>query len=866
MHTRPPKYALKFLRWFCREDYIEEIEGDLTEVFEKHYKQSPMKAKSKFIWSVIKYFRPEFMKSFRNSYLSNPADMFRHTFLITWRNFLRYKSSFFINLAGLSTGLACALLIYLWVNDEMNIDKFHEKDAHLYQVFQNLSIDNTIETIEYTPGLLAKTLTEEIPEVEYATAVIPPYWFSGNGIISVGNNRLKVTPQYISKDYFNVFTCPVIEGNKDQVLLDNQAVLLSRSIALKLFRTTTSIIGKTIQWDHSEGFNGEYFITGIFEDTPDNASVQPDILFNYELFLTKRPGMQDWGNSDPCTYVILKKDADVDAFNRKIAGLKKRKTGNKDEGSLVAQHYSSKYLYGHYQLEHGGYGGGRIKYVKLFSTIAVFILVIGCINFMNLSTARASRRLKEIGIKKAIGAGRRALIYQYLGEAMMITFLSLLLAMVMVYLLLPAFNEITTKHLAFQFGTELVLTLLGIVVVTGLISGSYPALYLSGFNPAIVLKGKLTTAFGEVWARRGLVVFQFTLSIILIVSVFIIYRQIAFIQSKNLGYDRDNIISFEMEKQPQERLQTFLSELKEIPGVINASNFEHNLLGDHGGTTGIEWEGSDAARNIHYANLAVGYDFIETMNIGMAEGRTFSREISPERQIIFNEAAIEEMGIKDPVGKIVRLWGKEKQIVGVTKNFNFESLYEEIEPAFFQAYPESKNIMVKVHAGSAQTTLRSLEKLYHQFSPGLTFDYKFMDTDYQALYAAEQRVGILSRYFAIIAILISCLGLFGLAAFTAERRIKEIGIRKILGATDVRIVGLLSADFTKMVLVAIVIALPISYFVGLKWLESFAYRIDLEWWYFISAGLAALLIAWFTVGVQTFRAARINPTECLRSE
>jgi ABC-type antimicrobial peptide transport system permease subunit len=356
------------------------------------------------------------------------------------------------------------------------------------------------------------------------------------------------------------------------------------------------------------------------------------------------------------------------------------------------------------------------------------------------------------------------------------------------------------------------------------------------------------------------------LSIILIVSVLVIYRQIAFIQSKNLGYDRDNIISFEMEKQPQERLQTFLSELKKIHGVINASNFDHNLLGDHGGTTGIEWEGSDPTHNIHYANLAVGYDFIETVNIEIAEGRSFSREINPERQIIFNEAAIKEMGIKDPVGKIVKLWGKEKQIVGVTKDFNFESLYEEIEPAFFQASPESKNIMVKVQAGAAQTTIRSLEKLYRQFSPGLTFDYKFLDTDYQALYAAEQRVGILSRYFAIIAILISCLGLFGLAAFTAERRIKEIGIRKILGATDMRIVGLLSADFTKMVLVAIIIALPVSYFIGLKWLESFAYRIDLEWWYFSSAGLTALLIAWLTVGAKTFKAAQINPTECLRSE
>jgi putative ABC transport system permease protein len=866
MKPNPPKRPLHFLRWFCREDYLEEIEGDLTEVFIKQAEGDPRKAKWKFAWSVMKYFRPAFIKLFRTGYHINPIDMFRHNFLITYRNFLRYKNSYFINLAGLSSGLACTLLIYLWVNDEVHIDKYHEKDAYLYQVFQNLNTGNGMETIEYTPGLLAKTLAEEMPEVEYATTVIPPYWFSGKGVISSADNRIKVTPQYVSKDYFNVFTCPLIEGDKDEVLLDNQAVLLSRSLSIKLFHTTSNVIGKTIRWDHREAFSGEYFITGIFEDAPDNASVKFDILFNYEQFLIRRRGMQDWGNSDPCTYVILKKDTDVELFNLKIADLKKHKTGNKEDGLLAIQHYSSKYLYGHYQLEHGGYGGGRIRYVKLFATVAVFILLIACINFMNLSTARASRRLKEIGIKKAIGAGRKALIYQYLGEAMMITFFSLLIAIALVYFLLPGFNEITAKHLTFQLSADLALALLGIVVLTGLISGSYPALCLSGFNSVTILKGKLLTAFGEMWIRRGLVVFQFTLSIILIVSVLVIYKQVEFIQSKNLGYDRHDIILFEMEDQPQERLQTFLSELEKIPGVVNASNFGHNLLGDHGGASEMEWEGKDPTLKIQYANLEVGYRFIETVGIEMAAGQTFSRDISPERQIIFNEEAIEKMGIKDPVGKMVKFWGEEKQIVGVTKNFNFESLHEKVKPAFFQVYPESENIMVKAQAGSAKTIIHALEKLYHQFSPGLTFDYKFLDSDYQALYATERRVGILSLYFAVIAILISCLGLFGLAAFTAERRIKEIGIRKVLGATSASIVGLLSADFIKMVLVAIVTSLPVSYLIGLRWLQSFAYRIELEWWFFIGSGLIALVIGWLTIGIQTVKAASANPVNSLKSE
>ncbi len=866
MKVPPPKRALKFLRWFCREDYLEEIEGDLVELFEKQYEESPSRAKRKFTWRVLKYFRPEFFRFLKINYPANPTIMFRHNLLITYRTFLRYKSSFFINLIGLSSGLACTLLIYLWVMDELSMDKFHEKDAQLFQVFQNLGAGSNSETIEYTPGPLAKTLVEEMPEVELAAAIVPSYWFPSRGTISAGDTRFKVAPQYVSKDFFDVFTYPLVDGNKNEVLLNKQAILLSESLCMRLFQTTTGLIGKNIQWSHLEGISGEYFVTGVFKDVPSNSTAKFDVVFNYELFLEKRPSLQSWANSDPCTYVILKKGTDLNAFNAKIRELKRQKTQNSEEGTFAAQQYSSKYLYGHYQLERGGYGGGRIQYVRLFSVIAIFILAIACINFMNLSTARASRRLKEIGIKKAVGAGRKALVYQYLGEAMFVTFLSLVVSVAMVMLLLPAFNNVTAKHLFFRLDQTMVLSLLGIVLITGLMSGSYPALYLSGFNPVAVLKGKLETSIGEVWMRKGLVIFQFTLSIILIASVLVVYKQIQFIQSKNLGYNRDNIVSFEMEWNGEGSLLPLLSEIGKIPGVINTSCYYHNLLGDHGGTGDVHWEGKDANFEMNFANLEVGFDFIETLGIEMAEGKTFSRDIAPERQIIFNEDAIRKMGIEDPVGKTVKLWGEERQIVGVVRDFNFESLYKDIQPCFFQVIAELPNAIVKIKGGTEQASLEQLEKLYHKFSPGLPFEYRFLDAQYQSLYAAEQRVSILSRYFAGIAILISCLGLFGLAAFTAERRVKEIGIRKILGATSFGIVRLLSGDFTKMVLIAIVVALPVSYLVGLMWLESFAYRVDLEWWFFIGAGFAALLIAWITVSLQTIKAARTNPSECLRNE
>lgn len=857
----PPGWALRFLQWFCREDCLEEIEGDLREIFDKASLLSPVVARRKFIWGVLRHFRPEFIRAPRFRQAINPTDMLRHNTLITYRTFLRYKSSFVINLAGLSAGLVCAILIFLWVADELAVDKFHEKDAQLYQVFQGES-----RLVEVTPGLLASTLAEEMPEVAYATAVIPSYWFSSKGIISTGDNRFKVAPQFASKDFFHVFTYPLLEGNKSQVLVDKHAVVLSESLARRLFNTATGVTGKVVQWNLLGETSGEFFVTGVFKDVPANASTRFDILFNYALFFDEHPNLQHWGNSDPCTYVVLHEGVDVGAFNAKIAGLKQRKASNEEKGTFIARQYSANYLYGQYQLGNGGQNGGRIQYVRLFTVIAIFIVLIACINFMNLSTARASRRLKEIGIKKAIGAGRWALIYQYLGEAMLMTLIAGVISVTVVYLLLPAFNDVTAKHLSLAFTPRLVLMLAGIVVFTGLFSGSYPALYLSRFNPAVVLKGRMMTSFGELWARKGLVIVQFTASVVLIVCVLVVYRQITFIQSKNLGYNRDHVIFFEPEWKGEGSQQALLTEIRKIPGVTGVSCFYHNLMGDHGEVSGITWEGKDPDLDFNYANLEVGYDFIETLGIGMAAGQTFSHAIDNEKQIIFNEEAIRQMGIKDPVGKVIKLWGKEREIVGVAKDFNFESLYEDIKPCLFRVYPELPNTLVRIEAGSEQTVLPQLERVFRQLNPGLPFDYNFLDASYAALYASEQRVGILSRYFAAVAILISCLGLFGLATFTAERRVKEIGIRKILGATHFGIVRLLSAEFTVMVLIAIAIALPASYFICHSWLTSFAYRAALPLWLFACAGIITLLIAWLTVGVQTLRAARANPAETLKSE
>ncbi len=575
---------------------------------------------------------------------------------------------------------------------------------------------------------------------------------------------------------------------------------------------------------------------------------------------------ESWGNNGPSTFLVLQEGADVAAFNEKIERLPDGKYDKEDYRTLFTRPYSDGYLYGTY--ENGVQAGGRIEYVRLFSIIALFILVIACINFMNLSTAKASRRVKEVGIKKAVGASRSTLITQYLSESFLMSFLSLLTAIVLVGSAIAAVQQHHRQTIVAGVHRPAGLVFPGHHAAYRTTGGSYPALYLSGFNPVAVLKGKLTSSIGELWARKGLVVFQFVLSVVLIVSVWVVYQQIEFVQSRNLGYDKDNLISFPMEGRIAESPETFLAEAKRIPGVANVSSMQQSVVGNESSTVGLGWEGKNPDEVVEFQNFSMGYDMIETLGLEVLEGRSFSRAFSTDSSaIIFNETAIARMGLTDPVGTTVNLWGEDRQIIGVVKDFHFESLHEAVKPSFIKAdFDFAMNVVARLEAGKERTTLAQLQDFYQTFNPGYSFDYQFVDADYQALYAAEQRVSTLSKYFAGLAILISCLGLFGLAAFTAERRLKEIGIRKILGASDFGIVRLLSGDFTKMVLVAIAIALPVSYFIAQRWLEGFAFSIDLQWWYFAGAGLIALLVAWFTVGLQTVKAARVNPADCLRDE
>ncbi len=864
-NSSPSKFLLKFFRWFCDPNLVEGIEGDLMERFElRAAKIGHRAAQRKFAKDVFQLIRPGIIKSFTGNQKLNLLGMLQHNLLISFRSFLRYKSSFFINLIGLSSGLACAIFIYLWVQDERSTDRFHEKNDQLVQVMLHHEESGTLNTQEDTQGILAAALEEDVPEIITAIQATPSFWFGKMPLTNEENVAIKASGKFVDYRYFELFSFPLIQGDASSVLKAQENIVISESLALSLFGTTDNIIGKTLDWQLLH-FNMPVQVSGVFKDVPKNSTEEFDFVLSFEIFRGIVGDGLHWGNYNALTYALVEKNTDLELLNEKLAPFVK----NKVEWSNVipfVRPYADRHLYGKY--ENGVQSGGRIEYVKLFTIISIFIVLIACINFMNLSTAKASRKTKEVGVKKAIGAGKGTLIFQYLQESLLLTFISALFALGLVALLLPQFNQLTSKAIELSFDAQLLKGLLIIILLTGLVAGSYPAFYLSGFKPAEVLKSRIKTSLGELWVRKGLVVFQFSLSVILIVSVLVISEQINYVQNKNLGYNKVNLVLFASEGKIASDLSGFVDQVNNIPGVIQASCTGHDIIKGGNYTTDLNWEGKNPEVETRFANMGVDYGFIETLGVDIIEGRSFSSElVSDSSKIIFNEKAIEVMGIEDPVGKKVKLWGRDVQIIGIAKDFHFESLHEPVTPLFFLLERGLlRNILVRIEGGQERGALERLEDKYKEFNPELTFDYAFLDQSYAQQYAAEEKVSSLAKYFSGLTIIISCLGLFGLAVFTTETRSKEIGIRKVLGASSLSIIKLVSNDFNKIVGLAIIISLPLSYFLISEWLKGFAYTIELKTWYFIGSGLLALLVAWLTIGLQTFKAAFSNPVQRLRSE
>lgn len=774
-----------------------------------------------------------------------------------FRGFRRQKSSFFINVAGLSIGLACSFIIFLWVIDEMNVDQYHEDSERIVQVMEHQNYSDDVMTTMSTPGILARTLKEEVPEFEYTST----YTWTNDYLFTKDNQSFRETGLYVENDYFHILSIDLIYGNRDELLTNPNSVVLSEYMAEKYFGERNPV-GEGITLDNDQ----ELTVTGVFRDMPNNSTFQYACLLRYDDWLEENDWANQWGNNGPRTIAKLVPGASIPDLNEKIEGFVKAK----NEGShvdLFVYPFAQRYLYG--QFENKQVIGGRIEYVRLFTIVAIFILLIACINFMNLSTAKAAKRSKEVGIRKSIGASQGSLIGQFIGESMIISFFSLFVSILLVELVLPVFNNLTEKAISVDYTDPVLLAIFfGTVIITGLVSGSYPAFYLSSMEAVKTLKGSLKSSRKEVFARKGLVVFQFSLSIILIVSTLIIYRQIQFTQNKNLGYNKENLIYFTTDDQIGEQWTTFKEQISNVPGVVTISRTSHTFLNQNNNTMGLDWEGKDPDTRILFENIAMDYGLIETMGVEIIEGRTFSKDFGADTsKIIFNESAIKIMGLENPIGQVIDLWGDEREIIGVAKDFHFQSFRTEVNPLFFRLEPEfGWRAFVRIESANITNTLAQIEDIYKSFNANYPFDYNFMDEQYASLYRGEMRVGALARYFSIIAIFISCLGLFGLSAFTAEQRSKEIGVRKVLGATVRSLVLLLSGDFTKLVLISIAISIPVSWWLMQQWMADFAYSSGIEWWVFGLAGIAALVIAWLTVSWQSIKAALMNPVKSLKSD
>ncbi|MBC8048417.1 MAG: ABC transporter permease, partial [Fimbriimonadaceae bacterium] len=679
--------------------------------------------------------------------------------------------------------------------------------------------------------------------------------------LSAGDKNIKASGQYAGNDYFNIFSFKLIEGNKNTALDSKTSIVISEELAEKLFGTTKSIIGKPVRFDQDTTF----YVSGVFEKVPRHSSQQFDFVLSFEYFKAIKEWVTRWQDKGPRNYVLLKKGTDINAFNKIVADIITRNSG--DTSSIVsATKFSDVYLHNFYG-GNNAVGEGRIEYVRLFSILAISILVIACINFMNLSTAKASRRLKEIGIKKVVGADRRQLIVQFLSESLLLTLCATVFAIVIALSLLSAFNQITGKQINLYINTRMIVYFITVILCTGLLAGSYPALYLSKFNPLSVLKGKFNTSVAEVLSRKGLVVFQFTLSTILIVAVIVIYQQIQFIQNTDAGYNKNNIVRLSAEGDMRGKEAEFIAELKNIPGIVNSSSTYHKMVGSGYGHGGMEWKGKDPRTEVFFEAFEVDYNFIETMNMEMREGRSFSRSFGTDSaKIILNETAVKVMGLIDPVGKTIRRFGKNVQVIGVVKDFHFESLHESIRPCYLFLWPPGNIIIARVQVNNERQTIAAIERLYEKYNPGFPFTFNFLDEAYQKQYDSESRVSTLSKYFAGLAIVISCLGLFGLAAFTAQKRRKEISVRKVVGASVINITTMLSKDFLRLTFISLAIALPASWWLMSNWLQGFAYRISLTPYIFVIAGISVILLTLFTISFQSIKAAMANPVKSLRTE
>ncbi|MBL7846348.1 MAG: ABC transporter permease [Cyclobacteriaceae bacterium] len=787
--------------------------------------------------------------------------MIRNFFLITFRNFRRYKYFTTINLAGLALGLSCSIFIILWITDELKFDAFHENGARLYRIMKrDFFAEGRVEVYPQGPGILVDALKAEIPEIEMGSQMS----WDARELITVGTQSQKESGRYVQPDFLKMFSYPLAKGTLATALEKPTSIVISEKLAAKYFPNEDPI-GKLVRVNNK----AEYQVTAVTKDTPRNSSVRFDFLLHWDVFLAQNEWAKDWENNAPRAFVMLRDPSQQKAVDEKIKDFVHKRVSDpkEDISELFLQPYTEWYLYSRFT--NGQQDGGRIEYVRSFSLVAVVVLLIACINFMNLATAQSLRRAKEIGIRKATGAARRFLVIQFLGEAVVFSFIGLGLALLIVEAGLPSFRLFTDKQVVIPYSDpSFVGMLVGITLLTGLLSGIYPAFFLSSFDIVKVLKGTLKFGTGQVFLRKGMVVFQFSLTIVLIFCTLVVYRQLQYIKDKNLGFDKENLVVVDFESEHKAKVDLIVSESAKLPGVKSVTVTTTPPLATGNSTTGVQWPGKVPDLQMAFTQMSVGYDYLTTMGIQLKEGRDFSREFpSDSAAYVLNEEAVRKMNLKDPVGQVITFWSTPGPIIGVVKDYHISSFHDAIEPIILHLHPQWSNLMiVRTEAGQTTTALEGLKKVTTQVSPAFPFDYRFVDDTFEEQYKGETTIGILANYFSSMAIFISCLGLLGLIMFTAEQRTKEIGVRKVMGASVPAIFAMLSRDFLLLVCLAFAISTPIAWMVMNNWLGGFAYRTDVGVTVFVVSAIASLGIAFISISYQALKAALENPVKSLRNE
>lgn len=713
-------------------------------------------------------------------------------------------------------------------------------------------------TFSATPGPMAPAIVEDYPEIEMATRMS---WPSGM-LINYEEASFYKSGRWVDPEFIEMFTLNFINGNASTALDGTGSIVISTSMAKSYFGNEDAL-GKMLRINNDR----VYAVSAVFEDLPTTSSYKFDFLLNVQTWLDENPYSSQWGNNGIRTFVLLNEQADHKELTAKIHDYIKKH----NEGSIVElflQPLSEVRL--HSEFKDGIVAGGRIVYIRIFAIVAIFILLIACINFMNLSTAQSSRRAKEVGLRKSVGAGRFQLVGQFFNESIMLSFISVFVALAIVALIMPLFNQLTNKELSILTLDRIFwIWIFGIALITGLVSGSYPAMVLSRFNPAVVLKGKVVSGKGAHVFRRGLVIFQFVLSIILITGTIIVYRQLNFIYTKNIGFEKENIIAVPMNGEMKKASSTIINKLRSSTNFVNSSTSSASPISFGNSTWGVDWDGKQEDERILFSNFSVSPEFIETFHMELVAGRSFDEGLPNDTlNFLINEEGVRRIGFEgDAIGQRLSMGGVEGQIIGVVKDFHFNSLHAQIDPLIMYYQPDRNyQLFVRIVPQRVDDAIKELEAVYRSYAPAYPFEYHFIERDWEDKYKSEQQVAGLFNYFAFLAIFISCLGLYGLAAYTTERRTQEIGIRKALGANVGTILRLISKEFVILVFIAAVIASPIAYYILLAWLEDFAYHIDITWITFVISISLSLLIAILSVAFQSIKAALANPVDALRDE